>query len=152
MPNRNLKDDDEDTIVTDLSDSKKLTRAKQEQLAEARRKAIESRRRTQKAGLEHRLHEVKLLLGEIDPAHIERAQQAMMALEKELHREQKQITLQFIELVKNESAKRKDENASIKRSIERTKMELEALIAKKQHQSSKHSIVSLSEASNKGKW
>lgn len=147
MPNRNTKDDDDDTIITDLSDkyTKKLTHAKQEQLANARVRAIESRRKTQKAGLEHRLHEVKLLLGEIDPSHIQRAQEAMMSLERDLRREQKQLTLQFIELVRNESAKRKEENASIKRSIERTKSELEALMSKKA--SAKHSIVSLSEAS-----
>ena len=156
-------DDDDDTIITDLSDArpKKLTHAKQDQLAAARVRALESRRKTQKAGLEARLHEVKLLLGELDPKHMERVQQAMMSQERELRREQKELTLQFIELLKSESAKRREESASVKRSIERTKHEIEklthahdrgkgsALTATTQSAvskaSSKHSIVPLSE-------
>ena len=150
---------DAQAIVAADSRPKKLTHAKQDQLAAARIKALESRRKAQKAGLEARLHEVKLLLGELDPKHIERVQEAMMSQERELRREQKDLTLQFMELVKSESAKRMEESASVKRSIERTKHELEKLTrtqaqARKEASSvvskasSKHSIVPLSEASS----
>lgn len=121
--------DDDNTIITDLSESrpKKLSHAKTDQLAAARVKALESRRRTQKAGLEARLHEVKLLLGELDPKHIERVQEVIMSQERALRREQKELTLQLIELVKNESVKRMEETASVKRGIERMKQEIERL-------------------------
>ena len=161
MPGRS--NDDDDTIITDLSDSqpKKLTHAKQDQLAAARIKALESRRRAQKAGLESRLQEVKLLLGELEPKDIERVQQAMMSQERQLRREQKELTLQIIELVKSESAKRMEEHASVKRAIERMKQDIEKLsfskAATQPHKdapsavskaSSKRSILPLSEASS----
>lgn len=147
-------DDDDDTIITDLSDTprpKKLTHAKQDQLAAARIKALESRRKVQKAGLEARLHEVRLLLGELDPKHLESVERAIMSQERDLRRQQKELTLKFIELIKSESAKRTEENASIKRSIEKL---LQALTRSKDappprsavsKSSSRHSVVPLSE-------
>ena len=168
-PKTIMPGDDDDTIITDLADStpKKLTHAKQDQLAAARIKALESRRKAQKAGLEARLHEVKSLLGELDPKHIENVQQVLMSQERDLRRQQKELTRQFIELVQSESTRRMEEHASVKRAIERTKQEIETLLhahsrcAKStsqsskdapssavSHASSKHSIVPLSNASS----
>ena len=148
-------DDDDDTIITDLSDTprpKKLTHAKQDQLAAARIKALESRRKTQKAGLEARLHEVRLLLGELDPTHFESVERAIMSQERDLRRQQKELTLKLIELIKNESAKRTEENASIKRSIEKLVQALSLTRSKDapppsavSKSSSRHSVVPLSE-------
>ena len=147
-----MRDDNDDTIVTDLSEptAKKLTHAKQDQLANARVKALESRRRTQKAGLESRLHEVKVLLGEIDPKHAETVKEVLMSQERQLRREQRDMTLQLMELIKGEAAKRVAENASLKRSVERLSVEISAR-KKSNHETPKtaRSTVSTAVASSK---
>ena len=90
-------EDDEDTII-DLPDPppKPLSDLKRQQLSDARVKALESRRKSQKAALEQRLHQVRLLLGELDGKNIERVQEIMMNQERELRRKQNALTLQFI--------------------------------------------------------
>ena len=116
---------DNDDIVTELEDEPKhLSKAKTDQLAAARVKALDSRRRTQKAGLEARLHEVRLLLGELDPKHMERVLEAMVSQERDLRRKQSELTTQLIEMVKAESAKRSTEYESLKRSIDRIRRDL----------------------------
>ena len=53
--------DDESTVISIDEPQRKLT--KNEVLADARIKALESRRRTQKVKLENKLEEVRILLG-----------------------------------------------------------------------------------------
>lgn len=128
MPTEQI--DDEDMIITDLlppSEPKPLTAAKLEQLASAREKALESRRRSQKAALESRLHQVRLLLGELDSAYIDKVQEAMMAQERELRRKQSDLTTKLIKLITDESAKRVIEHDSLKRSISKLKIELQEM-------------------------
>ena len=123
--------DDDATIltVTDIGrDSRKVvTDRKREQLAAARVKALESRKRTQKASLEARLLEVKSWLGELDHAKIESVQKALLDQANDLQRDSKAVTDQFTALIRDESAKRAQENASIKRSVERLKVDLAGL-------------------------
>jgi ABC-type phosphate transport system auxiliary subunit len=71
-----LMPDDDVSIITDFDDQELKKQTKSDQLADARVKAVESRRKTQKVRLEERLHQVKTLLGEIDPERIEQVTQA----------------------------------------------------------------------------
>jgi len=121
-------DDDLDTII-DLPGSahKPLTKAKLDQLASAREKAMLVRRRTQKAGLESRLHQVKLLLGELDPMHIEKVQQAMMNQERELRAKQNELTNSLKSLLNDEAIKRASEYDSLKRSMLRIANDLQEI-------------------------
>ena len=121
-------DDDEDTII-DFPESppKPLSKAKLEQLSSARVKAIESRRKSQKAALQSKLHEVKLLLGDFDGQHIERVQEAMMTQERELRRKQNELTTQLIRVVRDESAKREAEHDSLKRTLHKLRSDIQDL-------------------------
>lgn len=118
-------DDDEDTII-DLPEAqpKPLSQLKLQQLKSARVKALESRRRGQKAALESRLHQVKLLLGELDPKNIERFQEIIMSQERELRRKQNELTTQFIAVLKDASAKREAEHESLKRTMNKIRSSL----------------------------
>ena len=116
--------DDDDSVITDFDDQELKRQTKSDQLADARVKAVESRRKTQKVRLEERLHQVKMLLGEIDPERIEQVTQAMLSQETDLRHE---LIDQFTESMRAESKKRADEAASVKRHVDAIKDELRAL-------------------------
>lgn len=116
--------DDDDTTITVFDDAKKPQTNKYEHLAYARVKAVESRRKAQKVRLEERLHQVKALLGEIDPERIEQVTRAMLSQEAELRHE---LIQQFTESMRVESKKRADEAASVKRHLDAVKDELRVL-------------------------
>ena len=120
---QNMPDDD-DSIITDFDDQDQKKQTKSDQLADARVKAVESRRKTQKVRLEERLHQVKMLLGEIDPERIEQVTQAMLSQEADLRHE---LIEQFTESMRAESKKRADEAASVKRHVDAIKDELRTL-------------------------
>ena len=147
---RDRLDDDEDTII-DLPDPppKPLTDLKRQQLSDARVKALESRRKSQKAALEQRLHQVRLLLGELDGKNIERVQEIMMNQERELRRKQNALTLQFITVLKEEAAKREAEHESLKRSLSKLRNDLQELMQRPKR--SAQSTVSFVSSSSKVK-
>jgi hypothetical protein len=119
-----LMPDDDVSIITDFDDQELKKQTKSDQLADARVKAVESRRKTQKVRLEERLHQVKTLLGEIDPERIEQVTQAMLSQEADLRHE---LIEQFTESMRAESKKRADEAASVKRHVDAVKEEVRAL-------------------------
>ena len=73
--------DDTDTVIT-IDAPRRQT--KDEQLAEARKKAVISRRRRQKANLEDKIRQIKLMLGEIDEDKMEHIIQVMLDRESDL--------------------------------------------------------------------
>ena len=119
-------DDATVVTVTDIGhDRRKVVSARKlEQLSCAREKAIQSRKLTQKATLEARLLDVRRWLGEFDEAKIERVQKALIDQAKDLQRSSKEVTERLVDILKDEATKRRDESASIKRSIERIKTDL----------------------------
>ena len=147
---RDRLDDDEATII-DLPNPppKPLTDLKRQQLSDARVKALESRRKSQKAALEQRLHQVRLLLGELDGKNIERVQEIMMNQERELRRKQNALTLQFITVLKEEAAKREAEHESLKRSLSKLRNDLQELMQRPKR--SAQSTVSFVSSSSKVK-
>ena len=70
----------DESIITELTNSN-VTQKKLDQLTNARLKAVESRRRTQQTKLEKRLHDVKMLLGDLNEEQIQRAMSVMVAAE-----------------------------------------------------------------------
>lgn len=114
---------DEDTIICDDvedPDSRSRSRGKAAQLADARLKAVESRRKAQRSRLEQRLIEVKTRLGDMDPERIEQILSCMLSQEAE-------ILDKVVETLQGESRKRAEEIASVKRHVDAVKEELRAL-------------------------
>ena len=121
-----MADDNETTISID--DPPRLIRpTKDEQLAAARVKALESRRRTQKMKLENKLQEVRILLGELSPDHIDRVIQVMSDRETELRAKHAKVLGQLNDDIQSQSKKREAESASIRRRIEAMSEEIRML-------------------------
>jgi hypothetical protein len=123
-------EDDESTVI-DISsgDGRKLvTPAKEEQLRAARVKALESRKKAQAASLEQRLMEVRQWLSQhADSGAIEKVQSTLLDQARDLHRRQKQTLSSFTELLNEESTKRDKDSASLRKSIEKMRGEIEQL-------------------------
>ena len=71
-----VQDDDDSVIDTDF-DADATKRNKIDQLASARVKAVESRRKSQAARLETKLHHVRELLGE-NPKHVQHVLETLL--------------------------------------------------------------------------
>ena len=125
-------EDDDDSTVINISaggDGRKVvTPAKTEQLKAARQKALESRKRSQMASLEQRLMEVRQWLSQhADSGAIEKVQSTLLDQARDLHRRQKQTLSSFTELLNEESTKRDKDSASLRKSIEKMRGEIEQL-------------------------
>ena len=124
-------EDDDDSTVIDISagDGRKVvTPAKTEQLKAARQKALESRKKSQAASLEQRLMEVRQWLGKhVDSGAVEKVQNTILDQARDLHRKQKQTLSTFQELLNEESTKRSQESATLRKSIEKMRGEVEQL-------------------------
>ena len=124
-------EDDDDSTVIDISagDGRKVvTPAKTEQLKAARQKALESRKRSQMASLEQRLMEVRQWLGQhVDSGAIEKVQHTLLDQARDMHRRQKQTLSSFTELLNEESTKRAQDSASIKKTIDKMRGDIEQL-------------------------
>ena len=125
------RSEDDDSTVIDISagDGRKVvTPAKTEQLKAARQKALESRKKSQAASLEQRLMEVHQWLGKhVDSGAVEKVQNTILDQARDLHRKQKQTLSNFQELLSEESTKRAQESASLRKSIEKMRGEVEQL-------------------------
>ena len=121
--------DHDETIIADFTDSKSSQQTKSNQLAGARIKALESRRRTQKMRLE-RLHQVKMLLGELDPEQQQRAMSAMISQETSRCQE---LIEQFTASMRAEFKKCTDQTASLKRHVDTVKEDVVQLSRKLTH-------------------
>ena len=117
--------DDNSTVISIDEPQRKKT--KDEVLADARVKALDSRRRTQKVKLENKIQEVRVLLGELDPDQIERAIQIMMDRESELRQKQAKILGQLHDTIRSESKLRQAESVSIRRKLDALTDDLRAL-------------------------
>jgi hypothetical protein len=124
-------EEDDDSTIIDISagDGRKLvTPAKTEQLRAARVKALESRKKSQAAALEQRLMEVRQWLGQhVDSGVVEKVQNTILDQARDLHRKQKQTLSSFTQLLSEESTKRAQESASLRKSIEKMRGEVEQL-------------------------
>ena len=124
-------EDDDDSKVIDISagDGRKLvTPAKEEQLRAARVKALESRKRSQAVSLEQRLMEVRQWLSQhADSGAIEKVQHTLLDQARDMHRRQKQTLSSFTELLNEESTKRAQDSASIKKTIDKMRGDIEQL-------------------------
>ena len=117
--------DDQSTVISIDEPQRKKT--KDEVLADARVKALDSRRRTQKVKLENKLQEVRVLLGELDPDQIERAIQVIMDREAELRQKQAKVLGQLHDTIRSESKLRQSESVSIRRKLDALTDDLRAL-------------------------
>ena len=117
---------DDDTTVISIDDPPRR-KTKSEILVDARIKALESRRRTQKVKLENKLQEIKILLGELDPDQIERAIQVIMDREAELRQKQAKVLGQLHDTIRSESKLRQAESVSIRRKLDALTDDLRAL-------------------------
>ena len=124
-------EEDDDSTIIDISagDGRKLlTPEKTEQLRAARVKALESRKKSQAAALEQRLMEVRQWLGQhVDSGVVEKVQNTILDQARDLHRKQKQTLSSFTQLLSEESTKRAQESASLRKSIEKMRGEVEQL-------------------------
>ena len=124
-------EEDDDSTIIDISagDGRKLLGpAKTEQLRAARVKALESRKKSQAAALEQRLMEVRQWLGQhVDSGVVEKVQNTILYQARDLHRKQKQTLSSFTQLLSEESTKRAQESASLRKSIEKMRGEVEQL-------------------------
>lgn len=119
--------DDNDTTIS-IDDPPRLIRpTKDEQLAAARVKALESRRRTQKMKLENKLQQVRILLGELSPDHIDRVIQVMSDRETELRAKHAKVLGQLNDDIQSQSKKREAESASIRRRMDAMSEEIRML-------------------------
>ena len=116
---------DDSTVISIDEPQRKLT--KNEVLADARVKALESRRRTQKMKLENKLQEVRILLGEISPDHVDRVIQLMADREAELRNKHSKVLGQLHDTIRSEFKKRDSESISMQRRIDTLTAELRAL-------------------------
>ena len=129
--------EDDSTVITIEEEPRRLT--KSEVLAEARVKALQSRRRTQKLKLENKLQEVKILLGDMDPEHVERTVKLMLDREAELRNKHASFVTQLNETIRSEAKKREHDYTSIKRRLEAVASEVQVLreaITKKRSEAS----------------
>ena len=117
--------DDNSTVISIDEPQRKKT--KDEVLADARVKALDSRRRTQKVKLENKLQEVRVLLGELDPDQIERTIQVIMDRESELRQKQAKVLGQIHDTIRSESKLRQAESVSIRRKLDALTDDLRAL-------------------------
>ena len=117
--------DDNSTVISIDEPQRKKT--KDEVLADARVKALDSRRRTQKVKLENKIQEVRVLLGELDPDQIERAIQVIMDREAELRQKQAKVLGQLHDTIRSESKLRQSESVSIRRKLDALTDDLRAL-------------------------
>ena len=117
--------DDESTVISIDEPQRKLT--KNEVLADARIKALESRRRTQKLKLENKLEEVRILLGDLDPKKIDRTIQVIMDREADLRRKQAKVVSQLHDTIRSESKLRQAESVSIRRKLDAMTDDLRSL-------------------------
>lgn len=117
--------DDNSTVISIDEPQRKKT--KDEVLADARVKALDSRRRTQKVKLENKIQEVRVLLGELDPDQIERAIQVIMDREAELRQKQAKVLGQLHDTIRSESKLRQAESVSIRRKLDALTDDLRAL-------------------------
>ena len=118
--------DDESTVISIDEPQRKLT--KNEVLADARIKALESRRRTQKVKLENKLEEVRILLGDLDPAQkIDRTIQVIMDREADLRQKQAKVVSQLHDTIRSESKLRQAESVSIRRKLDAMTDDLRSL-------------------------
>ena len=117
--------DDESTVISIDEPQRKLT--KNEVLADARIKALESRRRTQKVKLENKLEEVRILLGDLDPQKIDRTIQVIMDREADLRRKQAKVVSQLHDTIRSESKLRQAESVSIRRKLDAMTDDLRSL-------------------------
>lgn len=117
--------DDQSTVISIDEPQRKKT--KDEVLADARVKALDSRRRTQKVKLENKIQEVRVLLGELDPDQIERAIQVIMDREAELRQKQAKVLGQLHDTIRSESKLRQAESVSIRRKLDALTDDLRAL-------------------------
>ena len=129
--------EDDSTVITIEEEPRKLSRG--EVLAEARLKALDSRRRTQKLKLENKLAEVKILLGDMDPQHAERTVKVMLDREADLRNKHTSFVTELNETIRSEGKKRDHDFASIKRKLEAVAGEVQLLreaITKKRSEAS----------------
>lgn len=117
--------DDESTVISIDEPQRKLT--KNEVLADARIKALESRRRTQKVKLENKLEEVRILLGDLDPQKIDRTIQVIMDREADLRQKQAKVVSQLHDTIRSESKLRQAESVSIRRKLDAMTDDLRSL-------------------------
>ena len=93
---------DNSTVITFDSDSenemprKKISVMQEDQLALARIKAVQSRKKNQLRNLEEKCLSVKLALGQIDKRHTERLVQGMIAEQKSICNQLMEVLLQKI--------------------------------------------------------
>ena len=130
--------DDESTVISIDEPQRKKT--KDEVLADARIKALDSRRRTQKVKLENKLQEVRVLLGELDPSQIERTIQVIMDREAELRQKQVKVLGQIHETIRSEAKLRQGDSVAVRRKLDQLTDDLRALthaITKKRDESTR---------------
>ena len=108
--------EDDSTIITIEEEPRRLT--KNEVLQDARVKALESRRRTQKLKLENKLQEVRILLGELRPEYIEKVIQVLSDRETHIQNRHASILTEINDCLQSEATKREQESASIKRRLD----------------------------------
>ena len=133
---------DDDTVIS-IDDPRPLRQTKDEQLAAARVKALESRRRTQKTKLESKLQQVKLALGDMDPAQSERMVQIIMDREAELRSKHIKFINQLNDTLRIEAKKREDDTTRLKRHLDGMTQEIR-LLRKKRNSHDTLSTVSAS--------
>ena len=130
--------DDQSTVISIDEPQRKKT--KDEVLADARVKALDSRRRTQKVKLENKLQEVRVLLGELDPDQIERTIQVIMDRESKLRQKQAKVLGQIHDTIRSESKLRQGDSVAVRRKLDQLTDDLRALtqaITKKRDESTR---------------
>ena len=139
MTTQNLYDDDSSSIITDVQVSatgslsairespKEISDLKRAQLTSAREKAVISRKRKQAVSLETRLHEVRSLLGEVSPGQADRILDVIQEQALHARQEQKKLVDYFINLLQKLSTFNAEHGASVKRSVERLRMDVSEL-------------------------
>lgn len=117
----------DDNTTISIDDPRPFRPTKDEQLAAARVKALESRRRTQKIKLENKLHEVRILLGELSPEHIDHVIQVMSNREADIRAKHSKILGQLNDAIQSQSKQREAESTSMRRKIDSMSEDIRAL-------------------------
>ena len=107
--------DDTDTVIT-IDAPRRQT--KDEQLAEARKKAVISRRRRQKANLEDKIRQIKIMLGEIDEDKMEHIIQVMLDREADLRSKHTRAVAELNETIRLDGKRREGNDSAMTRKID----------------------------------
>ena len=108
---------DDDTVIS-IDHRRPVRQTKDEQLAAARVKALESRRRTQKTKLETKLQQVKVALGDMDPAQSERTVQVILEREAELRNKHAKFVNILNDTLRSEAKRREEDSTRMKRHMD----------------------------------